>query len=242
MAGGDERPQGAGKGPPGKVGRTPADATADVLAGAAAHDLNNALTGIFGGLDFAYEALARGRIDRLAEDLHQIREAADRLVDLSRALDERARVAPPAPVPRTPPARVDDPALRGRVLVIDDEPTIVEVIAQALGPAHDVTTCESSTKALAGLRAGEHYDVILCDLTMAELDGPAVYEALHAFAPALVDRVIFMTGGACTARVRAFLEGYGGLRLDKPFALPALREMVAEAVVRARRDTERGIG
>ncbi|MFN7145818.1 MAG: response regulator [Myxococcota bacterium] len=224
------------------MGRTPPDASADALAGAAAHDINNALTGIFGGLDFAYEALARGRTDRLAEDLHQIREAADRLVDLSRALEERARSAPPAPTPRTGPPRVADPALRGRVLVIDDEPTIVEVIAQALGPAHDVTTCESSTVALAGLRAGDEYDVILCDLTMAEHDGPAVYEALHSFAPALVDRVIFMTGGACTPRARAFLEGYGGHRLDKPFALPALRELVADMVARVRRDAARGIG
>ncbi len=223
----------------GKVGRTSLDAPAHVLAGAIAHDINNALTGIFGGLDFARVSAASGQHDRLAEDLQQIREGADRLLALSRLLEARASVTgPPLPtaLPTAPQAAppIAVGASRGRVLVIDDEPTLVELVVQALTGAHDVVTCSSARVGLGRIAAGEHFDAILCDLMLPELDGPAMYEALHAVSPELTRRLVFMTGGAFTPRARAFLEGHPGTTLAKPFGILALREAVAHAVARSR--------
>jgi len=83
-----------------------------------------------------------------------------------------------------------------------------------------------SASALARLLAGEQFDVILCDLMMPQQSGVEIYETLKAQRPELLERIVFMTGGAFTAHARAFVEGLPNKRLDKPFNLPELLSVV----------------
>ena len=218
----------------GKLLRTPPDASAEALAGAVAHDLNNMLTGLLTGLDLLDAALDDGRADAARAEVAVLREAGLRLLAMSRALEARAAEAPPRARPAPPPdGRGGVESGRGRVLVIDDEPSLRDLVGEALAGAYEVVPLASPREALARIVAGERFDVILCDLMLPDLDGPAMHDILRGLAPRLAESLVFMTGGAFTARARAFLAGHPGPTLAKPFGLPALRDAVAAAAARA---------
>jgi CheY-like chemotaxis protein len=119
---------------------------------------------------------------------------------------------------------------RGRVLVIDDEPMIANVVRKTLAHDHDVTTVNRAQDALAKVLSGERFDVILCDLMMPEMTGMDLHAELVQSAPEQADQMIFLTGGAFTARARAFLDQATNLRVEKPFDTVALRAIVNDRV------------
>jgi CheY-like chemotaxis protein len=115
---------------------------------------------------------------------------------------------------------------RRRVLVIDDEPLILKIVASILAPHHDVI-CESRADvALDRIRRGERYDAILCDLMMPQLTGMDLYDALIEIAPKQARSMLFVTGGAFTARGRAFLARVPNATIEKPFGAAALLSCV----------------
>ena len=69
-------------------------------------------------------------------------------------------------MPAPPPAA--DPV---RVLVIDDDRALAEVLAESLVRRGHACTIANSGKAGAAKIAGGEFDVILTDLRMADLDG-----------------------------------------------------------------------
>jgi PAS domain S-box-containing protein len=107
-------------------------------------------------------------------------------------------------------------ARRGAILVVDDEPLILKVLAAMLEAEHDVTTETSAEAALARVRAGERFDAIVCDLMMPQITGMDVYDALLEIAPDQAHAMLFLTGGAFTPRAHAFLERIADAVLDKP--------------------------
>ena len=84
----------------------------------------------------------------------------------------------------------------------------------------------SGREALARLRAGERYDVIVSDVMMPDLSGPDLHDTIASEDPAHARRMIFMTGGAFTLRTRLALEKLAHPRIDKPFEARALRALV----------------
>ena len=136
-----------------------------------------------------------------------------------------AEAPPPDEAPRLRPARVRPSAGdRLRILVADDEPQIVAVLA-ALLDGHDVTLARGGREAI--LRSTEReFDLILCDLIMPDVTGMDVYEHVRRSRPGLEGRMVFMTGGAFTERARVFLEAVPNEVLEKPFAALKLEELV----------------
>ncbi|HYW40431.1 MAG TPA: HD domain-containing phosphohydrolase [Terriglobales bacterium] len=64
-----------------------------------------------------------------------------------------------------------------RILVVDDEETIREIVSSMLGGAHFRTRqAASGIEALAILESGDEFDLVLSDLMMAEMDGIALLE------------------------------------------------------------------
>jgi FixJ family two-component response regulator len=63
---------------------------------------------------------------------------------------------------------------------------------------------------------------------MPTMTGIEFYEALLAQNPDLARRVVFMSGGAITARVDAFLKSVPNLRIDKPFKIATLRDTIQQ--------------
>jgi len=116
---------------------------------------------------------------------------------------------------------------KAHVLVVDDEPQIARVIRAALR-AHDVQSVTSAAEALSKLRAGERFDIIICDLMMPEMTGMELHETLERERPDDARRIVFLTGGAFTPKARTFLEQVKNMRIDKPFEVAGLRALVAE--------------
>jgi len=119
---------------------------------------------------------------------------------------------------------------RGRILVIDDEPAIGKSMTFLLAPEHDVVALTRAAEALARIEAGEHFDVVLCDLMMPEMSGVDFYSSLVQRAPRYIERIVFLTGGAFTASTRAFLESVQAPRLAKPFDGDELRSALRRAM------------
>jgi len=106
---------------------------------------------------------------------------------------------------------------RARVLVIDDEPLILKVITNVLLVEHDVVAELDAGAALDRIRQGERFDAILCDLMMPQVTGMDLYETLLEIAPKQAQTVLFLTGGAFTARAQTFLARLPNVTIEKPF-------------------------
>ena len=131
------------------------------------------------------------------------------------------------PAPLTPRNAAPTPKAGGkrlRILVVDDEPSILAVVKTYLDK-HHVTVAHGGREALAFVDA-QTWDVILCDLMMPEVTGIEVYEAVKAKYPGREREIIFITGGAVTDRTHAFLASLPNTVLTKPFGPEELSAVV----------------
>jgi len=115
---------------------------------------------------------------------------------------------------------------RGRILVVDDETLVLRGVKRILSKEHDVVAVVAAEKALALCASGEKFDLILCDLMMPDMTGMDLHRELLRVAPEQADRMIFLTGGAFTAKARQFLSETPKEHLDKPFDPANLRAIV----------------
>jgi CheY-like chemotaxis protein len=125
-------------------------------------------------------------------------------------------------------------AVRGRVLVVDDEPLVGRAVARVLAAVHDVVVATSANEALAKLTAGEPFDVVLCDLMMPGMTGVDLHRTVAAVAADLAARFIFLTGGAFSPEAQEYVDRSGADRIGKPFDAAELRALVSAHVQRRR--------
>jgi len=116
---------------------------------------------------------------------------------------------------------------RARILVVDDEPLVGTVLERTLGDEHEVVTCGGAREALDRLDRGERFDLVFSDLLMPDLTGMDLHAELARSHPALAQRVVFLTGGACTEAAREFLARPGMECVEKPFDLESIRQVIA---------------
>jgi signal transduction histidine kinase len=143
---------------------------------------------------------------------------------------EQPQVARPASLaPEREPiasGRDREPVLRrAAVLVVDDEPAVGVMLARALRE-HEVTISASARKALEMLASGRRFDVILSDLMMPEVSGMEFYDEVARLFPELIERLVFVTGGAFSAAAREFLLRIPNARIEKPLDVKKLRALV----------------
>jgi signal transduction histidine kinase len=131
---------------------------------------------------------------------------------------------------------VEAEPLRGRVLVVDDEPLILRMMMHALRD-HDVVCVTSAADALEQL-AARSFDVVLCDLMMPGMTGMQLYERLRVGNPGLEARLVFMTGGTLLPDVQRFLTDTANPCLEKPIPIKRLRNLI-DARVRSAREQRR---
>ena len=124
------------------------------------------------------------------------------------------------------------PPIRGRVLIVDDNPDVAAMLAEMLGDAgYQVQTATSARAALLRVDA-EPFDLILSDVRMPQMDGPAFYRDLAERHPDLARRVIFVTGDLLTTDAAEFLVQSGVPSLGKPFTLSELNDVVRRVLAR----------
>jgi PAS domain S-box-containing protein len=134
----------------------------------------------------------------------------------------RVLLPPAAEGDALPEGRASVPAPpKKRVLVIDDEPMVGQLVGKVLS-GHDVVAETSAREALSRLHTDPRFDVILCDVMMPDVSGIDFYDQLGPIDPTLRNRVVFLSGGAFTERAQAFLDRVPNRRLSKPFDVDAL--------------------
>src|SRR5712692_11838318 len=129
--------------------------------------------------------------------------------------------------------------MKRRVLIVDDDAAILEVLEMRLAAmGFDVTATPDAHKAME-LATGRRFDVALLDLRMSPLDGIQLMEALHQRQPRLP--VLIMTAhGTIETAVEAVQRGAFDY-LTKPFVRDELRAKIRRALAARRwaRDRER---
>jgi PAS domain S-box-containing protein len=114
-------------------------------------------------------------------------EAAPESSEPPRPMDPAASRASQPPSPSRPPLP--------RVLIIDDELSLVKALSRQLQGRFQVDTASTAAEALAKL-ASQDFDAIVCDLRMPDQSGPAIYEAALMRSARQASRFIFTTGGS----------------------------------------------
>ncbi len=115
----------------------------------------------------------------------------------------------------------------GRILIVDDERDILEVLKDILEDAgHDVTIAENGQKALE-LASKEKFDIILTDIIMPEKEGISMILELKAKNDEL--SIIAMSGGGY-AGPAFYLETAEGFGADRTLVKPITRAELLEAI------------
>ncbi len=188
------------------------------MAGNVAHDINNALSPIT-----AYSELLLNTLPNLADvprqRLQRISQAAEDVAQIVAHMREFYRpdsdtgpadnvntnqATEPGPEPKLDPdlPNAGEPCRPLRILCIDDEPDLREVMHDVLEmDHHQVTVATGGREGLdlfrCSLHAGEPYEVVITDLGMPDIDGRHVARAIKAESPQTP--VIMLTGwGAMT--------------------------------------------
>lgn len=113
-----------------------------------------------------------------------------------------------------------------RVLVVDDEPRICELLpAYLTADGHAVEVATSGREALEKFRAGQ-FDVVMTDRGMPEINGDQVAAAIKGLSPSTP--VILVTGfGELMKAADEWPSGIDAI-VSKPFTLAALRHTLTQ--------------
>src|SRR3990170_5916079 len=142
---------------------------------------------------------------------------------------QRARVPRATePVASRGPAARPARTARPRVLVVDDEASIRDMLAKALGLAdYDVETVADGRGAIERLRVAA-YDLLVTDLRMPGIDGLTVIREARRLRADLP--VIIITGYSSeSAAIEAIDLGVSGY-LTKPFRVPKVLALASKAL------------
>ena len=145
----------------------------------------------------------------------------DAWLDTQRPRSDRSPVAAAADKPQQRDGR-------SRVLVVDDESSIRELLAKTLALAeYDVDTAPDGRAALERLRLG-NYDLLIADLKMPGMDGLTLIREARRMKEDLPVIIItgFSTESSAIEAVNLGVAGY----LTKPFRVPQVLAAAARAL------------
>jgi excisionase family DNA binding protein len=130
--------------------------------------------------------------------------------------------------PRVAPWPAAASGVRPRVLVVDDEASIRDLLSKTLALAeYDVDAAPDGRSALERMRLYP-YDLLIADLKMPGMDGLAVIREAKRYKPDLPVIIItgFSTESSAIEAVNLGVAGY----LTKPFRVPQVLSAAAKAL------------
>lgn len=115
-----------------------------------------------------------------------------------------------------------------RILIVDDDPAVHELLRLALE-----TEDREIVQALDGLEGlkfveATPWDLVITDVLMPHMDGMALLERIHVLRPET--RVVVMTAASSVERVVTGIREKAFAWFSKPFTLDSVREMVDRAL------------
>jgi DNA-binding NtrC family response regulator len=135
----------------------------------------------------------------------------------------------PAPPPPSPPAPAKPATARGRILIVDDNADLCEILQEALAPLGHLTQVAGDAASALRLITQGAPDVVLLDIDLPGLSGIAALPVIHAIAPAA--RVVMVSGTRDDALARRALAHGAFDYVIKPVDLARLTEIVDLALL-----------
>ncbi|KQM18867.1 hybrid sensor histidine kinase/response regulator [Novosphingobium sp. Leaf2] len=122
----------------------------------------------------------------------------------------------------------------GSILLVEDEDPVRIVAERALTrQGYQVTCARDGEEGLELVQEGGRFDLVVSDVVMPTLDGPAMAREIRRFAPDLP--VLFMSGYA-EEQLRKQIGIPNAWFMPKPFSVQQLSEKVGEVLARTARD------
>ncbi len=138
----------------------------------------------------------------------------------------RTAVAP-SPIPSPSQSLPTQQRKRPRILVVDDEPSILHIVSRILLEEYEVSLADNIEVARQKLTQ-EAFDLILCDVYMPDMNGLEFYRLVRQEFPHLAQRFIFSTGDIIRPALQDGLKETGAPILAKPFDLERLLQQVQQ--------------
>src|SRR3954471_13881404 len=117
------------------------------------------------------------------------------------------------------------------VLLIEDEPAVMSYVRAVLERSGYTVVCsDSGVDGLKQLESGEFMGVVSDMRTPGGVDGADVYAWISANRPALVSRLVFITGDVASDETAATLFRTGIPCVEKPFRVQQFLSVVEKTV------------
>jgi CheY-like chemotaxis protein len=212
------------------------------LAVSVNHEINNPLTGLMGTAELMLmdeeklDDKMRRDLQTIIKQCHRIQDVTARLKNLKQlhtvpygshdSMIDLIGELQPAQVPQ--PAPPADQALPApRVLVVDDNPLILDLIARLFDQRFAIDAAGCASEAMAKIEQ-QAYDLVLIDLILPEMNGLELFRAIRRIRPR--QKAMLMTAYEGDARVeQALAEGAQGC-IYKPFQLEDLEKALLDAL------------
>jgi PAS domain S-box-containing protein len=230
-------------------------ATAGEIAVSLAHEINNPLESILNNLDLvarcfdthlsdAEKVVENERVDSIRNSIERVQKIIRRLDEMTRkgvyetrdylAGKRMADLAPRETAARadareTPSSGYDWPLEGMSILVLDDDLSVVNSLADLLRAERCIVHCATRPSAAFGILRNVKLDAIISDVVMPEMDGYEVYMAVKQERPDLP--VILMTAyyyDKDHIMKRARLRGLEGSLFKKPVNPSKLRQTLIQ--------------
>jgi two-component system cell cycle sensor histidine kinase/response regulator CckA len=119
----------------------------------------------------------------------------------------------------------------GRILLVEDEDPVRVVAERALTrQGYQVTSARDGEEGLELVQRGGRFDLVVSDVVMPTMDGPAMARGIREIAPELP--VLFMSGYA-EEQLRKEIGLANAWFMPKPFSVQQLSEKVGDVLARA---------
>jgi len=121
----------------------------------------------------------------------------------------------------------------GKILLVEDEDSVRAVAERALSrQGYEVTSACDGEEGLEYVRLGRRFDLVVSDVVMPVMDGPAMAREIRVIAPALP--VLFMSGYA-EEQLRREIDIADMHFIPKPFSVQQITDKVSEVLGAAKR-------
>ncbi|HEX6273860.1 MAG TPA: response regulator [Polyangiaceae bacterium] len=134
----------------------------------------------------------------------------------------------PCPDAHVPPK--SRPTRRARVLLVDDEPNILQTYSILLESEFDIVTAANGAETLARAEADANIDLVICDVMMPDMDAAGVLDEIRRRHPRLVSRFVLHTGGAMTERTRRLVDSGSFPVFFKPISVAEIADAIRTLV------------
>ncbi len=125
---------------------------------------------------------------------------------------------------------------RYRILIVDDDPAITSLLASFLG--FQGYLCETATNGKVALEVASHYhfDVVMTDILMPEMDGITLTKTLLRQFPNLL--IMVMSGRCDETSMESAVAAGGHDFIKKPFTLEEFNIRLQQMIEKSGRSYE----